>query len=133
MSTGEETQLKPHRSVFVYTFGILSFISGFFAIVFGPIAWISGRRDLKEMEAGVMDNSGRGLTQAGHVLGMIMTIFWALVLTLAAAALVFSMYMMPSYDMDGLRNHDDIYHYSEASEVEDMQYMTEDAEYYDGP
>ena len=33
MSTGEQTQLKPHRSGFVYTFGILSFISGFFALV----------------------------------------------------------------------------------------------------
>ena len=38
MSTGEQPQLKPHRSGFVYTFGILSFISGFFALVFGPIA-----------------------------------------------------------------------------------------------
>ena len=96
MSTGEQTQLKPHRSGFVYTFGILSFISGFFALVFGPIAWISGRRDLKEMDAGVMDNSGRGLTQAGQVLGMIMTIFWTLVVILGVTTL--STIMLPSYD-----------------------------------
>jgi len=89
MSTGEQTQLKPHRSGFVYTFGILSFISGFFALVFGPIAWISGRRDLKEMDAGVMDNSGRGLTQAGQVLGMIMTVFWTLVVILGLTAFSF--------------------------------------------
>ena len=81
MSNETQAKLKPHRGVFVFTFGILSFIGGFFAIVFGPIAWISGRRDLKEMSTGVMDNSDRGLTRAGHVLGMIMTIFWALVLT----------------------------------------------------
>lgn len=96
MSTGEQPQLKPHRSGFVYTFGILSFISGFFALVFGPIAWISGRRDLKEMDAGVMDNSGRGLTQAGQVLGMIMTIFWTLVVILGVTTL--STIMLPSYD-----------------------------------
>lgn len=94
MSTGEQTQLKPHRSGFVYTFGILSFISGFFAFVFGPIAWISGRRDLKEMDAGVMDNSGRGLTQAGQVLGMIMTIFWTLVVILGLIASSFIMNIM---------------------------------------
>ena len=81
MSNETQTRLKPHRGIFVFTFGILSFIGGFFAIVFGPIAWIVGRRDLKEMNTGVMDNSDHGLTQAGHVLGMIMTIFWALVLT----------------------------------------------------
>ena len=86
MSTREQTQLKPHRSGFVYTFGILSFISGFFALVFGPIAWISGRHDLKEIDAGVMDHSGRGLTQAGQVLGMIMTIFWTLVVILSLLA-----------------------------------------------
>ena len=96
MSTGEQPQLKPHRSGFVYTFGILSFISGFFALVFGPIAWISGRRDLKEMDAGVMDNSGRGLTQAGQVLGMIMTILWTLVVILGVTTL--STIMLPSYD-----------------------------------
>ena len=81
MSDETQARLKPHRGIFVFTFGILSFIGGFFAIVFGPIAWISGRRDLNEMSTGVMDNRDRGLTQAGHVLGMIMTIFWALVFT----------------------------------------------------
>jgi hypothetical protein len=81
MSDETQPRLKPHRGIFVFTFGILSFIGGFFAIVFGPIAWISGRRDLNEMSTGVMDNRDRGLTQAGHVLGMIMTIFWALVFT----------------------------------------------------
>ena len=94
MSTREQTQPNPHRSGFVYNFGILSFISGFFALVFGPIAWISGRRDLKEMDAGVMDNSGRGLTQAGQVLGMIMTIFWALVVILGITASSFIMDIM---------------------------------------
>ena len=50
---------------------------------------ISGRCDLKEMDAGVMDNSGRGLTQAGQVLGMIMTIFWTLVVILGLTAFSF--------------------------------------------
>ena len=81
MSNETQTRLKPHRSAFVFTFGILSFVGNIFGIIFGPIAWISGSRDLKEMDAGIMDNSGRALTQTGHVLGMIMTIFWALVFT----------------------------------------------------
>ena len=106
MSNETQARLKPHRGAFVFTFGILSFIGGFFAIVFGPIAWISGRRDLKEMNTGVMDNSDGGLTQAGHVLGMIMTIFWALVLILGIVALGIIAFLVPSssgfdYESDG--------------------------------
>ena len=98
MSNETQARLKPHRGIFVFTFGILSFIGGFFAIVFGPIAWISGRRDLKEMNTGVMDNSDHGLTQAGQVLGMIMTIFWALVLILGLLGLGIVALMVPSGD-----------------------------------
>ena len=86
MSNEPQAELRPHRGIFVITFGVLSFVGGFFGIVFGPIAWITGRRDLKAMDAGVMDIQGRALTQTGHLLGFIMTLFWAFVLF---AALVF--------------------------------------------
>ena len=96
MSNETQARLKSHRGAFVFTFGILSFIGGFFAIVFGPIAWISGRRDLKEMNTGVMDNSDGGLTQTGHVLGVIMTIFWALVLILGMITLATVTFLLPT-------------------------------------
>ena len=87
MSDETQSSIRPHRGVFVFTFGILSFIGGLFAIIFGPIAWISGRRDLKAMDAGVMDHEGRALTQTGYLLGMIMTLFWTLLLILGLVGL----------------------------------------------
>jgi len=45
------------------------------AAVPGILAWIFGRNDLKAMDAGQMDPEGRGITQAGMIMGMIMTIF----------------------------------------------------------
>jgi hypothetical protein len=96
MNDETQTRLKQHRSAFVFTFGILSFVGNIFGIIFGPIAWFSGRRDLKEMNTGVMDNSDHGLTQAGHVLGMIMTIFWALVLILGMIALATVAFLLPA-------------------------------------
>ena len=48
----------------------------------GPTAWILGQTDLKLMRAGQMDRSGEGMTQAGMILGMVMTILAAAVLTL---------------------------------------------------
>jgi hypothetical protein len=115
MSNETQTRLKPHRGIFVFTFGILSFIGGFFAIVFGPIAWISGRRDLKEMNTGVMDNSDGGLTQAGQVLGMITTIFWALVLILGLLGLGIVALMVPSVDHFGNHGEHDSGYYDEDS------------------
>jgi hypothetical protein len=38
-----------------------------------PIAWALGHADLKAINAGRMDPEGRGLTQAGMVLGIIGT------------------------------------------------------------
>ena len=62
--------------------GILSLIlCGIFAAI--P-AWIMGSNDLKEMDAGMMDPSGRSLTNAGRILGMISTI-----LNILAVLLVF--------------------------------------------
>ena len=46
-------------------------------LVCGPLgiaAWVMGNGDLKEIDAGTMDPSGRGTTQAGKICGMIATI-----------------------------------------------------------
>lgn len=60
--------LKPHRGTQVLIFGILGLVC---CIIFGIIAWSQGSSDIKEMDAGIMDPSGRGTTQAGKILGMI--------------------------------------------------------------
>ena len=63
--------LKPHRGAVVLTLGILGIAVCF---ICGIIAWVMGKNDLKEMDAGVMDPSGRDLTNAGRICGMIGTI-----------------------------------------------------------
>jgi Domain of unknown function (DUF4190) len=53
----------------ILAFGILSFFCC--PIVFGLLALFMGKADLKEMDAGRMDDSGRGMTKAGVVCGII--------------------------------------------------------------
>ena len=63
--------MKPHRGTLILVLGILSLIvCGFLGIP----AWIMGSNDLKEINAGTMDPSGRSLTNAGRICGMIGTI-----------------------------------------------------------
>jgi len=40
----------------------------------GIIAWVMGNNDLREMDAGRMDPTGRGLTVAGKICGMVSVI-----------------------------------------------------------
>jgi predicted Zn finger-like uncharacterized protein len=64
--------MQPHRGQMIMILGILSFfIAG---IVLGPIAWIMGNNDLKEMRAGRMDPEGESNTNVGRICGMISTI-----------------------------------------------------------
>ncbi len=64
--------MKPHRATLILVLGILGLV------ICGPCgiaAWIMGNNDLKEMDAGTMDPSGRGQTQAGKICGIIASIF----------------------------------------------------------
>src|SRR5438034_986442 len=64
--------MKPHRGVLILVLGILSFVlCGIFTAI--P-AWILGNSDVKEMDAGTMDPAGRGMTNAGRILGIIQVI-----------------------------------------------------------
>ena len=64
--------MKPHRGTLILVLGILSIVMcGIFTAI--P-AWIMGNTDLAEMNAGTMDSSGRGLTNAGRIMGMIIGI-----------------------------------------------------------
>ena len=80
---------QPHRGVLILVLGILGLVCCF---ICGIIAWIMGNGDLREMDAGTMDASGRGLTQAGKICGMISVILqivgfvlWLIMIVLGAA------------------------------------------------
>lgn len=60
--------MRPHRGVMILVFGILGLVCCF---IFGIVAWVMGNGDMREMDAGRMDPSGRGLTQAGKICGII--------------------------------------------------------------
>jgi hypothetical protein len=73
--------LQPHRAGLILTLGILSLVLPFtcgalgavVGIVMGPIAWIMGTTDLRQIQAGNMDPDGQGNTRAGQVCGIIGT------------------------------------------------------------
>jgi len=71
----------PHRGGIILTLGILGWVLGllFACPIFGVMAWIMGASDLREMRAGRMDATGMGLTQAGHILGVICSVLWIII------------------------------------------------------
>ena len=73
--------MRPHRGALILVLGILGLVScGIFT---GLPAWIMGKADLSDMDAGLMDPEGRGITNAGMILGMITTILTGLSILLA--------------------------------------------------
>lgn len=72
----KKREVADHRGGTILTMGILSF---FCFIIFGPLAWIMGNHDLKEIDEGRMDSRGKGLTRAGQILGLISIILFVLV------------------------------------------------------
>jgi hypothetical protein len=79
--------MKPHRGTLILVLAIGSLLfCGFFT---GIPAWIMANADLKEMDAGGMDPSGRGTTQAGKVCGIIGTLLSALSIVVVIAIIAF--------------------------------------------
>ena len=69
--------MKPHRGTLILVLGILGLV------VCAPLAiaaWVMGSGDLKQMDPGAMDPSGRGNTQAGKICGIIGTILMVIVI-----------------------------------------------------
>jgi hypothetical protein len=62
--------MKPHRGALILAFGILGLVV---CQLFGVAAWVMADNDLKEMNRGYMDPSGRDLTKTGRILGMVAT------------------------------------------------------------
>jgi amino acid transporter len=78
--------MKPHRANTVLVFGILSLLV---CAPLGIAAWIMGNTDLREMDSGLMDPSGRDSTNAGRICGMIGTILMILALVFLIVMLSF--------------------------------------------
>lgn len=77
--------VQPHRGVMILVLGIVSLLTCFLV---GIAAIIMGRRDLDLMKRGMMDPEGKGMTQAGVILGIVCTIFTLLVIGLYAAIIL---------------------------------------------
>jgi len=89
--------MRPHRGTTIFIMGVISMVV---AMIFSAAAFLiavplgmatvwMARRDLKLMNAGAMDKTGRGPTQAGMVCALV-GIAWSLfVLLLTGAVLTF--------------------------------------------
>lgn len=72
---------KPHRAGTIQALAVIGLLlCGPFCVA----AWIMGDSDLREMDAGIMDSSGRSSTSSGRTIGMVGTILW-----LIAVAILF--------------------------------------------
>lgn len=108
-----DRDMESHRGGLVMAFGIISlvlvFLSGgvyvggtavsifggafglpvtIIGLVLGILAWVWGGSDLTRMTMGLMDPSGRGMTQAGYICGIIGTIINILATVMGCVALV---------------------------------------------
>lgn len=70
MSDMQNPSVKPHRATLVLVLGILGLVV---CQPLGIAAWVMGNKDLKEMNGGLMDPSGQGMTNAGRICGIIAT------------------------------------------------------------
>jgi hypothetical protein len=67
MPMGGQPEMSPHRGVLILILGIAGVFCCGFA---GLAAFFLGRQDVGEMDAGLKDPAGRGLTQAGMYTGL---------------------------------------------------------------
>ncbi len=77
--------MKPHRGTLILVLGILSLV---LCAPLGIAAWVMGNGDLKEIDAGTMDPSGRSTTNAGRICGMIGTILLVLSVLIGIAVIL---------------------------------------------
>jgi hypothetical protein len=68
----QQAFMKPHRGGMILAFGLIGVLVCF---PFSIVAWVMGANDLREMRQGLMDPSGKSLTEAGKIIGMV----WVLI------------------------------------------------------
>ena len=65
-------KMQSHRGGLIFLLALL----GFAIFPCAPAAWIMGQMDLLKMDDGVMDASGRRMTNLGRFIGMALTIYF---------------------------------------------------------
>ena len=58
----------PHRGPLILVLGILGIVC---CVICGIVAWAMANNDLRQMDTGLRDPAGRGLTQAGKICGIV--------------------------------------------------------------
>lgn len=77
---------RPHRGGLILALGVLGLVVQ--CPLFSVAAWVMGNHDLREIDAGRMDPEGLGLTQAGRILGMIVSILFLVIAAVAGVVAV---------------------------------------------
>ncbi|MDA7980077.1 MAG: DUF4190 domain-containing protein [Pirellulales bacterium] len=79
--TNPGSHLLPDRGATILVLGLLGLLLCAFL---GIPAWIMGSSDLKEIDAGRRDPTGRGMTQAGMILGIIACVLMIVIIGIYA-------------------------------------------------
>jgi len=79
---------QPHRGSMILTFGIIGVACCF---PFGIAAWVMGNSDIKSIDSGVMDPSGRSMTNGGKICGII-----SVIITVLGCGLQFALSLLPA-------------------------------------
>lgn len=84
-----DRDLLPHRGGMILTFGIvgLVFCWTLVGLIFSALAWVFAVQDLRAMDAGRMDDSGRSSTNTGKVLGIVSLVLFAVLVLLRCGVL----------------------------------------------
>jgi hypothetical protein len=69
---GSSKYIAPHRGGLILALGIMAFVVACPILSF--LAWTMGAGDLRDMREGRMDPAGMNMTQAGMVLGMLVSV-----------------------------------------------------------
>lgn len=88
MRTGE---YPSSRAILALIFGILGLMSmGLFAIP----AWILGKAERQAIESGASPDSGRGMAEAGYILGIIGVVLLGIAVLFVLGWVAFIVYMV---------------------------------------
>ena len=79
---------QPHRGSMILTFGIIGVACCF---PFGIAAWVMGHSDIKSIDSGVMDPSGRSMTNGGKICGII-----SVIITILGCGLQIALSLLPA-------------------------------------
>ena len=89
--------MRPHRGAAVLTLGILGVVFIPLGLILGAIAWVMGNTELKDMEAGRADPSGRSMITAGRILGIVSCCLALLVIYVSVTAGIITTQLWSSY------------------------------------